>query len=166
MRKRYEALNDENVVARNVKMHGGFLPLGHLLPKPEWLEPTKDDVAAAARSDRPPGLSVWDYELASHQDACWWRDVDPTEYKSFRAAVSELRGVAARHDRPLSIVGDPLETEGVPRLEAEDSPTQARLRKAALGHSLVEGIKRPTGASKKDHKNFREELARRFSPVE
>ena len=165
MRKRYEPLPDGAAVFRSVRVAGGFLPSGFRLPKPEWLEPTNDDVAEAAKSGRAPGLSVWDAALAAHDDACWWRKVDSGEYRSFCADLTKLRQAATGFSRPFDIVADPLPTDDEPRLAQLGVDERKRLEIAAGGHSLAEGIKRPAGTPKREHKSFREELARHFSPL-
>ncbi len=165
MPKRYDDLPAETSVFRSVRTGGGFLPIGHVLPKPEWLEPTKEDVAEAQQSGRSPGLSVWDVAVASHEDACWWRGAEPHEQRSFQASVERIVEIGEKHSRTLSVVGDALATKDEPRLAALEDPAKARLIEAASGHSLIEGIKRPTGTSKLDHKSLREELARQFVPL-
>jgi hypothetical protein len=164
MRERYAPLSTSGGVFRLARVGGGFLPPGHRLPKPEWLEPDKQDIAEAAKSGRAPGLSVWDTELATHEDACWWRDVPPEDYRSFAAPISKLLACGARHARSLGVVADPLPTDE-PRLKVAPVGVQQRLVRAAEGHSLIEGIARPEGAPKQGHKLFRAELAELFGPT-
>lgn len=163
MRSRFEALSDSVRVFRMARVGGGFLPAGHVLPKPEWLEPDPQDIAEGERTGRPAGVSVWDAAIAKHEDACWIRQVQAAEQLSFSAEVGRLKHVASQHQRELAIVADPLPSLSTdPRWETLQEPQRASITSTASGHTLVEGIRRPAGVSKGAHKSFREELAQEF----
>ncbi len=168
MRSRYSPLDGDATVFRTVKPGGAFLPPGHQLPIPEWLEPNRTDIEEAAKSGRPPGLSVWDKALTSFEHACRWRQVDPDDELAFSAQVHAVRSVAVQHDRELDVVADPLDLATGDRdkiVEAVPVTVRAGFAQSAQGHSLIEGIKRPSGCAKKEHRSFRDELTRVFSPL-
>lgn len=138
------------------------MPVGHQLPLPAWLEPTRQDIEDAERTGRPAGLSVWDVERTSRLQACRWRQVDPSTELAFAAGVATIRQIGEAHERALDVVADPLDTGqpawanallGVPN---DDREAQ---RRSAEGHSLVEGLRRPESSSKKQHRDLRDELA-------
>jgi hypothetical protein len=165
-RDRYAALPGGVGVFRTARVGGEFLPEGHLLPKPEWLEPTKDDQEEAKRSGRPPGLSVWEVPGATHAAACWIRRQDELQQRSFTAGVDKLMAVAAAHTRQLDIVADPLEHPvSDDRWSGLSSDAQADVLGASDAHSLIEGIKRRAGLPEREHRSFREEFARSFAPL-
>jgi hypothetical protein len=142
------------------------MPPGHQLPLPEWLEPTKEDVADAERTGRNPGLSVWDAELTSFHQACTWRGVNAAEELAFKAVVSNLRSVAASFQRDLDVVADPLDVELSEYLEVVlrvATSDRDALVASAKGHSLLEGVRRPSGLAKSEHRSFRDALAQAFS---
>lgn len=144
------------------------MPIGHLLPIPEWLEPTHKDVEEANRVGRAPGLSVWDKAVTSFRQACLWRRVNPTVERAFAAQVRTVRGVGEKYARQLDVVADPLDVGEPDRAEivnAAEADARDQLVQSAQGHSLVEGIKRPNGLTKIHHRSFREELARQFSSL-
>lgn len=163
-RDRYAALPREVGVIRTARIGGGFLPDGHLLPKPEWLEPNKEDQADAKVSGRAPGISVWEVPGAQHVSACWIREVDDRGQRSFVAGVDSIQAVASTHARELGVVADPLDHPAEDdRWMTLTSDFQQGVRDTADKHSLIEGIKRPAGMAEKEHRSFREELARAFS---
>jgi hypothetical protein len=165
MREQYEALPNTSEVFRLVKPGGGFLPVGHRLPKPEWLEPSEDDVKEAARTGRRPGLSVWDTTLSSVEQACIWGKRTPSDQLAFSASVANIHGAALARSRAIDVVADPLDVNVEPQLSILNAePEQASLAASAEGHALIEGIRRPDGTSKKDHRDFRAALIEVFKP--
>lgn len=167
MRNRYDPLPGDRMIFRMARTGGGFLPPGHVLPKPEWLEPDERDVAEATSSGRPAGLSVWDMTHAKHADACWIRALPHEEQASFSASIDALRQVALRHSRRFDVVADSIlsEVRRDPRLGSLSQAQRESIESTALGHSLAEGIRRPAGFQKGLHRSFMEELAGRFEPI-
>lgn len=165
MRSRYSPLPDDSAVFRTIGTGGVFLPAGHELPLPEWLEPTSGDISEARLSGRPAGVSVWDQSMTSFRQACVWRGAAEDRERHFVAHVSRIRRVGAEHQRPLDVVADPLDTAS-PEYAAivNESPPHSRAsqEKSALGHALIEGIKRPAGVTKGAHRAFRDALVREF----
>lgn len=165
MRERYEPLPVASSVFRTVRIGGGFLPEGHRLPKLEWLVPTADDCREAEQTGRPAGLSVWDMAFARHADACWYREVDPAEHRSFWVLVDVVGQVAARNRREVAVVADPLSLPEDDRAAGLDPEQRARLERAGGGHSLIEGLRRPEATRKQDQRRLLDELAHEFSPL-
>jgi hypothetical protein len=162
MADRYTRLHETADVFRCVRKGSGFLPAGHVLPKPEWLEPNDDDQREAAQTGRLPGLSVWDCAGATHESACWWRSRAPADELSFVACVGALVAISREHRRDVAVVSDPRACEAEPRLALVDDAERELLVRAAEAHSLLEGVKRPAGGSNRDHRSFREALSREF----
>jgi hypothetical protein len=104
-----------------------------VLPLPDWLEPTSTDKREAEVSGRPPGISVWDTELTTVAQA---RQHAGNGGHAFTLGVGALRTTAARFNRPLDVVRNPVPGEG------------------GDGHSLVEGMKRPEGLERRLQKDF------------
>ena len=167
MRERYQPLPNEQTVFRTVKRGGGFLPPGHKLPKPDWLEPTKEDQKEAEKAGRSPGLSMWDAEYTTFNQACTWRRTPETEQLAFATTVESILLVGTTHKRNLGVVADPLDLDA-----PEHKTILAQLRndvlqqqqQSAQGHSLAEGIRKPSGANTRAHREFRAELASKFEP--
>lgn len=168
MPERYAPVSQGKKVFRTTRFGGGLLPAGHQLPKPEWLEPTKDDIADAEQSGRPPGLSVWARPEATHDAACWLRRLEPAEQRSFVANVGGMLAIAEKHKRAFAVVSDPLEhpTDTTDERWAAVA-TEARIPVCTTcdAHSLAEGIRKPEGVTKIEHRSFREELASQFEPM-
>lgn len=165
MRDRYSPLNGSARVFRLARRGGGHLPSGHRLPKPEWLEPNDPDKSAAATSGRTPGISVWDAAYASVEDACWFRNIPRSSQEAFGATVQAILDVGAGHARAMGVVVDPETVPtGEARWQALDESARARLTMAAEGHSLIEGISKPSGVARPDHRAFLDALVRTFQP--
>ncbi len=166
MRKRYENLPIDSRVFRTVKVGGGYLPAGHILPKPEWLEPDAADKKEAEVSGRVAGISVWDCSMATHVASCWTRRADSAAQLSFDAEVGEALAVGTEHTRTLAVVADPLEhPPDNDRWKAEREEFRTEILSTGGGHSLIEGIRRPPSVSDQAHRSFREALASRFQPL-
>jgi len=165
-RERYASLPDDVGVFRIARVGGGFLPDGHLMPKPEWLEPTKADQEEAKQTGRLPGTSVWEVPGGTHGAACWIRNADEQSHRSFVAKVHDVRTVATKHARELAVVADCLEhPEADARWPSLTDNGRELVRATCDAHALVEGIKRPAGTSEVAHRSFREEVARTFEPM-
>lgn len=167
MREQYERLANTTEVFRLVKQGGGFLPVGHRLPKPEWLEPSDEDMKEAARTGRRPGLSAWDTALSSVEQACTWGERDLSEQLAFSASVANIDEAVLAHARIIDVVADPLDVNVQPQLSilnAVPLAERASLAASAEGHALIEGIRRADGTSKKDHRDFRAALSAVFQP--
>lgn len=165
MRDRYSALSGDSEVFRTVSVGGVFLPPGHDLPLPAWLEPSSDDEAEAQSTGRLVGLSVWDRSLTNFTKACAWRRVDEASERAFSASVASIRQAGAAHGRAVDVVADPLDTgmsEYASLLESLSAVERDSQRRSAEGHSLIEGIKRPPGTPKSEHRAFRDKLAGEF----
>jgi hypothetical protein len=166
MPERYAKLSPDVRIFRTAKLGGGYLPAGHVLPKPEWLEPNKVDEDEAKQTGRPPGVSVWALPDATHEMACWIRSNDPAEQRSFVIRVGILLMVAQTHTRVVSVVADGLpHPKNNLRWPALTQCVQNVVRSTCDAHSLIEGIKRPAQLPKITHQNFREELARKFESL-
>jgi len=167
MSERYFSLSSESSVFRTVQTGGGFLPAGHLFPKPEWLEPNERDQQDADRTGRVAGLSVWDRAKATVVQACVWRQLEPEQQVAFAASVGSLREAARAYERDLDVVSDPLPVDEEPWagiLAAHPDGMRSSQRFSADGHTLVEGIKRPADVERRRHRDFREALSREFTP--
>lgn len=155
MRDRYSALGASARIFRLARRGGGHLPVGQRLPKPEWLNPTSEDVEEGERAGRPPGLSVWDAELTTVANACWFRGCLPANQEAFAADVSSVVKIGASSGRTLSVVAD---RHPCPAMDARwgdrDERERADLVRAAEGHSLIEGIARPNDTTKNAHRAF------------
>jgi len=168
MRERYSPLPSEALVFRTIQPGKGFLPPGHELPLPAWLEPNDTDANEAAAVGRVPGLSVWDASLTSFPQACAWRRKVVSEQLGFGAEVGRIRRLGVAHGRSVDVVADPLDVgapEWVAVLEQTPEDERAILRASGEGHSLVEGIKRDKGSDQKAHRDFRDALAGLFNPL-
>lgn len=166
MPERYTKLSSDVRIFRTAKVGGGYLPAGHLLPKPEWLEPNKHDEDEAKKTGRPPGVSVWAMPGATHEMACWVRSSDPSEQRSFVAKIERLLTIAESHGRAISVLADALShPENDARWPSLTECERRAVCSTCDAHSLIEGIKRPAQAEKIAHRSFREELARGFESV-
>lgn len=169
---------------------GGHLPVGHRLPKPEWLEPTREDIAEGERSGRPPGLSCWETAYTHLDDALWFRDLpaqpdllpnqplpdlpDPPAQpaqpaqpapEAFDITVQDVLTVGSAHQRPLAVVHDAHPCPALyTRWHALDEATRSQRVRAAQGHCLIEGLRRPADLSRPQQKELLCALAARFQP--
>lgn len=165
MADRYMPLARDARVFRLARREGGHLPSGQRLPKPEWLEPTRDDKTAAEASGRVPGLSVWDVAFTSYADAVWLRDSTASGQEAFVAEVATLVTIANTHTRSLDVVSDPLDVPFAdPRWAHLDDARRQSLANAVNGHALIEGISRPDGVQRSPHRSFLTDLVEAFAP--
>lgn len=152
MRSRYAPLAPTTGVLRLAQRGKDYFPAGVEKPLPKWLEPTTEDKQEAQRSGRPAGLSVWDVALSTPASACWFGNRSPADQESFVALASVIIATGVANQRTLAVVADPLpHPETDPRWPSLDEVTRAGLVEAAEGHSLIEGIARPSGVSKTAH---------------
>ncbi len=138
--------------------------VGQRLPKPEWLKPTAEDEAEGGRAGRPAGLSVWEASRTRVVDAMWFRG-EAAEQEAFAAIVSAVTTLGKGHGRELAVVCDAhpfAEDDG--RWSELDGPSQVRLRCAAEGHALIEGLARPPGAPRGPYAAFLAALITVFDP--
>ncbi len=151
---------------RTTRPGSGHLPSGHRLPIPEWIEPTQDDIAEGKKSGRPAGLSVWEYPPANHRDACRHRGANPAEHRSFTVKVAVVRSIAKHFERAVDVVADPVEFDSANDHHQQVPEAERETFCQTLGaHSLIEGIRRPDGASKSIHRTFRARLADAFEEL-
>jgi hypothetical protein len=146
-RTRFEPLDREAFVFRLVELGSTFLPMGALLPLPEWFEPTTDDKDEGVRLGRPAGLSVWDKSLCSVGDAKairFYPGTPPDDVKAFGLRVGEVIRIGMRHERSLQVVSDPHPLEFLNGYE---------------GHCRLEGLERPVGYPRPRHKELKVDLA-------
>lgn len=152
MRSRFSALSDEAVVFRLAKEGGGHLPAGHVLPKRDWLEPNKEDKEEAKTTGREPGISVWERDQTTTSQAWAHRgvvDLGP-QHRAFRVVAGECGRLAKKWEREgVQVVADPIE------------PRDATWKE---GHSLAEGLGRPSGVDRQRHWDFLDELIMKFEP--
>jgi len=137
MRERFSQLPESACVFRIAKSPT-FLPKGHLLPLPNWLEPTSKDIEEAEKRGRDVGLSVWDTELTSVAQAHVFIAVVEKQ-PAFCFGVGAFKRTGKEFERGVDVVADQLNDDQRPGWE---------------GHSLVEGLKRPGGYTKKRHMDF------------
>jgi hypothetical protein len=151
MPERYWPLADEAVVVRLANAQSSFLPATAVLPLPQWLEPTHQDIEEAQKSGRPPGITVWDASLTNVEQARLLSG--KPEGRAFAAQVTSCKKVAADHARQIAIVADPVD-------EKKPSPGWE-------GHALIEGLRRPAGLNngKKLQQDFLTDLIGMFREV-
>ena len=150
MRERFTPIDPPAIVFRLATPGSGHLPLHATLPLPDWFVPTRDDEQEAADRGRPePGLSVWDDALTTAGQARLL--TGKPEGRAFRLAIHDCVAVGNRHGRALSVVADPLEG---PRA---DEP-------GAIGHALIEGLKRPKGGDRQRHQLLLRDLVAVCAP--
>ena len=136
----FEALADDVFVFRLAETGKRFLPEGAGFPNADILEPSSADKAEAVCRGQEPGVSVWDREHSSLEQATrlWFHPKQPPAgVRGFGAPVRSLREIARVRERSLFVVSDPLPKERGPGGE---------------GHSLIEGLKRPPGTARPAHK--------------
>lgn len=151
MPERYSRLADAAVVVRLVSPQSSFLPATAVLPLPQWLEPSPQDVEEAGKSGRPPGITVWDASRTSAEQA---RALSgKPDGRAFAAQVKQCMKVAVDHARPIAVVADPVD-EKMPSAGWE-------------GHALIEGLRRPPALQngKKLQLDFLTDLVKVFREV-
>lgn len=107
---------------------------------------------------------MWDASLATFDDACWWREDDPSQHRAFITEVGRAVEVGASSGRQLACVADPIDVSAEPRFEMLSPEDRVRLGQAAEGHALLEGVARPSGGERLAHRSFLDALARCFEP--
>lgn len=155
MVERYTPLSPDDRIFRTARHGGGHLPAGHRLPKPEWLEPSREDIDEGIASGRAAGLSVWKTPPGDHRHACQHRGVAPETQRSFVIGVGALRGVAGEHERAVDVVTDgvPFDAEN-PCHVAVPEAHRAAFTAALSSHSLVEGLRNDRPSEKPRHRAF------------
>ena len=93
---------------------------------------------------------MWDAEITPEREAWSERGVDPAgpEHAAFYANVGRLRATGSLHDRTIDVVADPL---------------QPAIPLWRTGHSLAEGIGRPSGTAKQAHRDLLDDLVQLFA---
>ena len=127
-----------------------FLPQDAVRPSADWLRPTSADVREGKERGRTPGVSLWDRELASVEQACNLSGKRGGE--AFGMTVARSIEIGRQHDRELAVVYDPLD---------EHEPTPGW-----QGHALLEGLHWPGKAQKRARKALREALVAEVVPVD
>ena len=146
-RQRFEPLPVGAFIFRITERGKRFLPPDAKLPLPDFFRPTSKDEEQGASLDRPAGLSVWDRELCSVENAkkiVFLPDSHPEEVQAFGLTVEMTKKIGKANSAPLDVVAFPYPPEKGP---------------GAAGHAHVEGLARPPGASKKQYKALRLALA-------
>lgn len=148
-RQQFEPLSDTDRVFRLVDQGSSFFPLGARLPLHSWLEPSSADKAEGETRGRRPGLSVWDSQLTrvDQASAVRRREARAPDAAScaFELGVGDVRSCGASQPaRDVDVVTDPLDP-------SECGP-------GAEGHALVEGLARPAGMPRAEHKMFLDRL--------
>lgn len=144
----FSPLPDITSVFRLAETGGRFLPVGAPMPNADIWEPSSEDKRDAEARGRVPGVSVWEQGRASTDQARRLRfapEPPPAGVRAFAATVSALREVGRRHQRPMEVLADPLPEDRGP---------------GADGHALVEGLKRPAGVPRPEHKRMLDDLLR------
>jgi hypothetical protein len=151
--------------ARESKGTNGFLAPGMTLPRPNWLEPGKQDIAdSAARSPpRRAGLSVWDLARTTPRQEMAIRKffavganraADTRVLRAFSASVGDILTTGSQHQRQVDVVRDAITTCPLPGVD---------------GHSLVEGLRweddATREASREVHQNFLDDLVVNFHEI-
>lgn len=150
--ERFSPLPDEADVFRLViEGHKVFMPPGVALPLPAWLEPNDEDVAAATKRNRPPGLSVWDCARTRVSDAARirWGAEPPAGVRGFAWRAGRVREIGRNANRHVDVVTHPR--------DAADGA-------GADGHALIEGLKRPDVVPRPLHRQLLTDLARASRP--
>lgn len=147
LRKQFEPLPESAFVFRLAETNSMFIPEGARLPNAELFTPSSKDKEEAKKRGRPPGVSVWDRDLTTVEQARtirYWPNEPPDGIRAFSLNVGFVRGVGKQFDRQIDVVADPESQEKGP---------------GASGHSLIEGLKRPPDQSRKLFKDIWATLA-------
>ncbi len=140
----FEPLPIDTVVFRLAKEDSKFLPPGALSPNADIWAPSSGDEAEGKERGRPPGVSVWDVRRTSPAQAITIRFGEkPPPTRAFAAKVQAILAAGEQHGRTLHAFADPLPVERGP---------------GADGHALIEGIARPIGVSRVEHKQLLDAL--------
>ncbi|MBN1209976.1 MAG: hypothetical protein JXB05_34310 [Myxococcaceae bacterium] len=138
MPERFSPLPDDALIFRLADPGSQFLPADAELPLPRWFEPSSGDVEEGERRNRPPGLSVWDRDRATVENAR--QLTQRPQGMAFGLKVGFCKSLGQHHQRELAVVADPLDAR-------QPEPGWD-------GHSLVEGLKRPPGGTRQAHKDL------------
>ena len=136
----FDPLPDDARVFRLAETGSHFLPEGARLPTREIFQPTTDDIEEGRQRDREPGVSVWDEARTTVPQAAtirYDREDYPEGIKAFALVVGTIRTLGVENDRRIDVVADP-------RI-GDDWP-------GADGHCAIEGLQRPRGYPKRQHK--------------
>ncbi len=146
-RSQFDPLPDDAFVFRLAETGKSFLPKGARLPNAGFFRPSSEDEKEAERTGRPPGVSSWDRELTSVEDAKRIRFLpkDPPEgVRAFGLLVQTIRDVGLERDNELDVVAVPRPVEQGP---------------GAVGHAHIEGLARKPGQARPQIKGIRASLA-------
>ena len=146
-RSPFEHLPDDSFVYRLAETGKSFLPKGARLPNAEFFRPSSEDERESEKTERPPGVSVWDRELTAVEHAKRIRfspGDPPDEVRAFGLLVKVIRSIGRRRNVAVDVVAAPLPPENGPGAE---------------GHAHIEGLARKKGQSRLVIKGLRAELA-------
>jgi hypothetical protein len=164
---RYSQVPPQAVVFRLAAQGGAFLPKSETIPTEiGWLAPTAADKREAEEAKRVAGLSAWDHEQTTAEQAIEIRlratadssvltnDSEEVQVACYcdvadvHRVVNELQQHNPDASFSINFVRDPLEFE--PPLAGQD------------GHVLIEGLERPNGVSRALYRELRAKLLRVF----
>ncbi len=136
----FESLRDDARVFRLAETGSQFLPEDARLPTYGIFQPSTADIAEGKELGREPGISVWDeaFSTVLQAAAIWYDNEDyPEGVKAFALVVDTIRSLGAEFERTVDVVASPI---------SDDT------RPGADGHCAIEGLQRPNGYPKKQHK--------------
>ena len=146
-RSLFEPLPDDAFVFRLAETGKLFLPRGALLPNAEFFHPSSEDEREAEKSGRSPGVSVWDRELTTVENAKRIRfspgDL-PDGVRAFGLLVKVVRSIGQKRAVAVDVVAVPLPPNNGP---------------GADGHAHIEGLERKKGQPRLVIKGLRADLA-------
>ncbi|MCP4679614.1 MAG: hypothetical protein GY854_29800 [Deltaproteobacteria bacterium] len=145
-RQQFEPLPDNALVFRVGQTGKEFFPEGARFPNEKFFVPSSTDVKEGKKRGRRPGLSAWDRELTTPDQAKTLM-FNPTPSKAklavFGLITGTIRNIGQQAGVELDVVADPLTTRHEP---------------GADGHALIEGLKRPPGGDRLLYKGVRDDL--------
>lgn len=155
---RYEPLQKDAVVFRLAARGGGHLPKNARKPTDSgWLALTDEDKAEAIKSGRPAGLSVWDTEATTPDQAIAIREFDAGKpsnpekpQEAFYCTVSDV-DVAVQQVQTTHADASCIACEVVSDPRSLTPPHDGE-----SGHALIEGL--TTAPTKALYKALRTEL--------
>lgn len=148
MSERFSPLPGASTWFRLANRGSTFLPRDAVLPVDTWLRPTDSDVREGRARGRPAGLSVWEHERTTVEQAGLL--VGKPSAEAFGMSVERCIEVGRRLDRSLAVVLDPL----------DDRAPQP----GWSGHSLLEGLEWE-GSTKRSRRALREAIVAEMIPV-